>query len=69
MNPIESGRKGGTATRDKYPSLCPLCGSLIKSAFYSEVGHAGGEATLKRYGREHFVEMGKRGGRPRSCLA
>ena len=63
MNPEESGRKGGTVTRDNHPSLCPLCGSLVKSRFFSEAGQKGGEATLKKYGRGHYVEMGLRGGR------
>jgi general stress protein YciG len=69
MNPKDSGHKGGIATRDKYPTLCPLCGHLIKSQFFSENGQKGGEATFKRYGREHYVEMGLRGGRPKSTSA
>ena len=28
-------------------------------------GALGGQATLARYGREHFVSLGRRGGRPR----
>jgi len=63
MNPTDSGRKGGIATRDNHPTLCPWCGSLIKSRFFSEVGHAGGEATLKKYGREHYQRAGRMGGR------
>ena len=69
MNPKDSGRKGGTATRDNHPTLCPCCGSLIKSQFFSEAGQKGGEATLKRYGREHYVRAGKKGGRPRILAA
>jgi len=63
MNPQESGRKGGIKTRDGHITLCPSCGSPVKSQFYQEVGQAGGEATLKKYGRGHYVEMGLRGGR------
>jgi len=63
MNNQESGRLGGTVTRDNHPTLCPLCGSLIKSRFFSEAGQKGGEATLKKYGREHYVRAGKMGGR------
>lgn len=69
MNPRDSGHKGGTATRDNHPTLCPLCGSLVKSQFYKETGQRGGEATLKKYGREYYVAMGKRGGRPRILAA
>ena len=63
MNPKDSGHKGGVATRDNHPTLCPLCGSLIKSRFFSETGEKGGQATLQRYGREHYVRAGKMGGR------
>jgi general stress protein YciG len=63
MNPKDSGCKGGIRTRDNHPSLCPLCGSLVKSQFYSEVGQAGGEATLNKYGREHYQRAGRMGGR------
>lgn len=67
MNSIASGRKGGIATRDNHPSVCPLCGSLIKSQFYSEIGQKGGqkggESTLERYGPEHYRNIGRMGGR------
>lgn len=63
MNPVETGRQGGVATRDNHPTVCPWCGSLVKSQFFSENGQKGGEATLQRYGREHFVNMGRMGGR------
>jgi general stress protein YciG len=63
MNPTESGRKGGLATKDNHPTVCPCCGKLIKSQFFAENGQKGGLSTFKRYGREHYVEMGKRGGR------
>ena len=63
MTSQDSGHKGGIATRDNHPTLCPLCGSLIKSQFFSETGEKGGQATLQRYGREHFVKAGRMGGR------
>ena len=63
MNNQESGHKGGLATRDNHITLCPLCGSLIKNRFFSETGAKGGQATLQRYGREHYVKAGKMGGR------
>jgi general stress protein YciG len=63
MNPKDSGHKGGIATRDNHITLCSECGHLIKSQFYSETGAKGGATTLKRYGREHYTNMGKKGGR------
>lgn len=63
MTPQESGRKGGTATRDKHPTLCPCCGSLVKSRFYKETGTQGGLSTLRKYGREFYVTQGRKGGR------
>ena len=30
----------------------------------TERGRKGGQALLQRYGREHFIAMGRRGGRP-----
>jgi general stress protein YciG len=63
MSPQESGRRGGLATRDNHITLCPCCGNPIESEFYRENGRAGGQVTLERYGREHFAEMGKLGGR------
>ena len=63
MTPQDSGHKGGIATRDNHPTLCPLCGSLIKSKFFSETGAKGGQATLERHGREHYVRAGRMGGR------
>ena len=63
MNNQESGRLGGVATRDNHPTLCPLCGALIKSRFFSETGARGGQATLEKYGREHYIRAGRMGGR------
>jgi len=63
MNPKDSGHKGGIATRDNHPTLCPLCGHLVKSQFYSEAGMKGGQATLKKYGKEHYIKAGRLGGR------
>ena len=63
MNPVESGRRGGLATRDRHITLCPCCGNPIKSQFFSENGQKGGLATKQRYGREFFVQAGHLGGR------
>ena len=63
MTPQDSGHKGGVATKNNHITLCPLCGSLIKSQFFSETGEKGGQATLERYGREHYVRAGRMGGR------
>jgi general stress protein YciG len=63
MNPKESGRKGGLATRDSHLMLCPSCGNPIKSCFFEETGRKGGEATSKRYGRRFYSEIGHLGGR------
>lgn len=63
MNPQDSGHKGGVATRDNHPTLCPWCGALIKSRFFSETGAKGGQTTLEKYGRDHFVRAGRMGGR------
>ena len=42
---------------------CLLCDRPYFS--WSEYGRKGGLRTVELYGREHFVELGKRGGRPR----
>jgi len=63
MTPEESGRKGGITTRDNHISLCPLCGSPIKSQFYKENGSRGGEATFRKHGRAFYSKIGHLGGR------
>ena len=63
MNPKESGHNGGLATRDNHPTVCPACGRLMKSQFYTEIGRRGGEAKFKKYGRQKQVEDGRQGGR------
>lgn len=63
MTPQESGRKGGITTRDNHITLCPLCGSPIKSSFFSENGSKGGETTLKKHGRAFYSRIGASGGR------
>jgi len=63
MNPVESGRRGGITTRDNHLSLCPLCGSPIKNQHFREAGAKGGEATLRKYGRNFYVQAGHLGGR------
>jgi len=63
MNPTDSGHKGGIATRDNHPTLCPLCGSLVKSQFYKETGMKGGQATLQKHGRAFYSKIGHLGGR------
>ena len=42
---------------------CLLCGRQYHT--WQDYGALGGQATLARYGREHFSELGKKGGRPR----
>jgi len=44
-------------------AYCLLCDRPYYS--WSEYGRQGGLRTVELYGREHFVELGKRGGRPR----
>ena len=63
MNRQESGRKGGISTRAKNLMLCPCCGSPIKSQSFSEIGKKGGEATLRKYGRDFYRKCGRLGGR------
>ena len=63
MDPRESGHKGGLATRDNHITLCPLCGSPVKSQFFSENGQKGGEATLQKHGRAFYSKIGHLGGR------
>jgi len=63
MTPEESGRKGGLATRDNHIELCPCCGNPIKSSFFEKTGQKGGEATLRKYGRDFYRECGRLGGR------
>lgn len=63
MNPEESGRLGGLATRNNHMTLCPLCGSPVKSQFFSENGKKGGEATLQKHGKGFYSEIGRLGGR------
>jgi len=48
-----AGRRGGTATRDRYGS-----------DFYRRIGKLGGERTRDLYA-ELLKETGKRGGRPK----
>lgn len=38
----------------------------MKNPKLQKTGQRGGKATLAKYGREYFRELGKRGGRPRS---
>jgi len=63
MNPQESGRKGGLATRDNHISLCPCCGNPMKSSFFEKTGQKGGERTLQKHGRAFYSEIGHLGGR------
>ena len=63
MDKQTAGRKGGVATKNNHITLCSLCGSLVKSQFFSETGEKGGQATLQRHGREHYVRAGRMGGR------
>lgn len=63
MNPQDSGHKGGVKTKENHYTLCPMCGSVIKSQFYHEVGQVGGQTTLRKYGREFYQTIGRMGGR------
>jgi general stress protein YciG len=69
VNRSESGRLGGIKTSIKFGiHRCPTCGHLAeKSEFHQAAGKKGGDKggrkTLKLYGREHYVNMGKQGGR------
>jgi len=63
MNPRKSGRKGGLKTKETHFTLCPCCGQPVKSQFYKETGRHGGQATLRKYGKKFYTNMGKMGGR------
>jgi len=63
MEKVESGRLGGLATRDRHFTLCPVCGSPIKSQFYSEIGSKGGQANFEKCGTEGMAARGRVGGR------
>lgn len=63
MSPQESGRRGGTTTRDNHLSLCPLCGAPKKNQFFAETGKKGGEMTLQRHGKSFYSQIGRLGGR------
>jgi hypothetical protein len=63
---VEPHVKGGIATREKYTRVCERCGQLVPpSEEFARLGSKGGSVTLKRYGRRHMSEIGKKGGRPR----
>jgi general stress protein YciG len=47
-SPVESGRKGGNSTKEKYGL-----------EHFSEMGKKGGGTTAERHGREHYVRIGK----------
>jgi uncharacterized protein len=51
----EAGKKGGTATSDKYGH-----------GFYQEIGQKGGkkggETVKAKYGHDFYVDIGKKGG-------
>ena len=40
--------------------------TITKAKSYQDYGRLGGQATKARYGREFFVHIGRRGGRPRA---
>ena len=74
MNRVEAGHKGGlrTAQLTARECICDRCGQvLVKKArrllgqhnHFDDIGSAGGQATLDKYGREHFQEIGRKGGR------
>ncbi len=63
MTPQERGHKGGISTRDKFPTVCPTCGHLLKSAFHQENGQKGGEATKKNHDHSFYQKIGALGGR------
>lgn len=59
----EDRLKGGQATLAKYIRECPLCGHRTLDDSLIEIARAGGNKTKEKYGREHYVMMGRRGGR------
>jgi len=63
MNPEESGRKGGLATRDNHISLCPCCGNPIKNRFFEKTGQKGGIQTFQKHGSAFYSKIGTLGGR------
>jgi len=83
MTKEEAARLGGIATAEKYGLncvRCPLDGRLCearlrdeKSEFHAGNGRKGGlkskggEVTRRRHGHDHFVTIGKMGGRPRNA--
>ena len=48
---------------DKGEPYCGSCGR--RQLTHADHGRIGGLQTYLRYGREHFVALGKKGGRPR----
>ena len=71
MNKSEAGHLGGIETSVRFgPVRCPTCGYLPeKSEFHVRNGRhggsRGGRKVLKIYGRNHFSEIGRLGGRPK----
>ena len=63
MEKVESGRLGGIATKNNHITLCPVCGSPIKSQFYSEIGSKGGQVNFEKCGTEGMAARGRMGGR------
>ena len=59
------GQAGGLKTRDNHAEVCPVCGSLVFSSYYRQLGRSGGVSLFRQRGREHMSEIGRMGGRPR----
>ena len=54
----------GGSLLDEYGIIkCLSCGQ--EYTYGQLIGQLGGQETLRRYGREHFVALGSGGGRPR----
>ena len=75
MTKTEAGRLGGLATSAEFgdkPLFCESCGQALPLTFHQVNGQKGGKkghggiTTLRKYGRQHFINMGLRGGRPRN---
>ena len=69
MTVQEAGRLGGRTTTERYGGEAQRAGGRTTGArnrergpdYFRETGRKGGTAVKAKYGRDHYVELGKKG--------